>query len=725
MQGLVGEVVIDIAEWKAAVGIEPLVRCRGVARPAVLALVLLAAGAISGCGQQNTYVAPPPPKVDVALPLKQEVIPYIYETGSTVALNNTALVARVSGFLQSIDYKDGDGVKAGTTLFVIEQKPYQLALEQAQAEKASSDASVKQSSADLERQQTLVKKGFATPQDLDKSAAAADADLAKQKQSQADIEQAELNLSYTEVKAPFNGVATARQVSLGQLVGPGGQSELATVVQLNPIYVNFSVSEKEVLRIKADMVKRGITVADLKKLPVEVGLQTEVGYPHRGTLDYISPTVDPSTGTLAVRAVFENAERNLLPGYFVRVRVPFGAQPDMLLVPDRALGTDQSGRYLLVAGKDDIVEQRPVEIGQQVGELRVITSGIGPEDRVDHFRHAERRAGPEDRSAAEDAGAGGGRRRHPMISKFFIERPVLANVIAILMVVIGVVSLIRLPVAQYPNVVPPTVQVTTRYPGASARTVIDTVALPIEQQVNGVENMLYMQSYAASDGSYSLTVTFAIGTDLDQAQVLVQNRVSAALAALPQAVQVQGVNVQKKSTSILQIVTLTSPDNRYDSLYLSNYATISLKDEIARLPGVGNVTVFGAGQYSMRVWLDPDKMQARGLTPRTSSRRCSSRASRSPPARSACRPRPTGRIFQYTIEVSSRLDDPDEFGDVILKIGRSTAISPACATSAASSSGPRPTASSSTSTAARPPAWRSSSRRGPTRSTSPRGRRAA
>src|ERR1700742_1695394 len=143
-----------------------------------------------------------------------------------------------------------------------------------------------------------------------------------------------------------------------------------------------------------------------------------------------------------------------------------------------------------------------------------------------------------------------------MISKFFIERPVLANVIAIVMVVIGAVCLLRLPVAQYPNVVPPTVQVTTRYPGASARTVIDTVALPIEQQVNGVEDMLYMQSTAASDGSYTLTVTFAIGTDLNFAQVLVQNRVSAALASLPQAVQVQGVNVQKKSTSILQIVTL-------------------------------------------------------------------------------------------------------------------------------------------------------------------------
>src|SRR5712691_767210 len=160
-----------------------------------------------------------------------------------------------------------------------------------------------------------------------------------------------------------------------------------------------------------------------------------------------------------------------------------------------------------------------------------------------------------------------------MISKFFIERPVLANVLAILMLVIGGVALFALPVAQYPEVVPPTVQVTTRYPGASARTVIDAVALPIEQQVNGVEGMIYMQSYAGADGSYILTVTFKIGADLNFAQVLVQNRVATALASLPQPVQAQGVTVQKKSTAILQIVTVTSPASRYDSLYLSNYAT--------------------------------------------------------------------------------------------------------------------------------------------------------
>jgi HAE1 family hydrophobic/amphiphilic exporter-1 len=256
-----------------------------------------------------------------------------------------------------------------------------------------------------------------------------------------------------------------------------------------------------------------------------------------------------------------------------------------------------------------------------------------------------------------------------MISKFFIERPVLANVIAILMVVVGIVSLFALPVAQYPNVVPPTVSVTTRYPGASARTVIDTVALPIEQQVNGVEGMIYMQSYAASDGSYNLTVTFQIGTDLNAAQVLVQNRVSAALASLPQSVQVQGVNVQKKSTSILEIVTLTSPDDSRDSLYLSNYGTISLKDEIARLPGVGSVNVFGAGQYSMRVWLDPEKMQARGLTAQDVIQALQQQSEQVTSGQIGAPPAPAGQSFQYTLEVQSRLDDPDQFGAVIVKTG--------------------------------------------------------
>src|SRR5438128_11183773 len=258
-----------------------------------------------------------------------------------------------------------------------------------------------------------------------------------------------------------------------------------------------------------------------------------------------------------------------------------------------------------------------------------------------------------------------------MISKFFLARPVLANVLAILMIVIGGVAMFALPVAQYPDVVPPTVQVTTRYPGASAKTVVDTVALPIEQPVNGVEDMLYMQSYSGADGTYSLTVTFKIGTDLNFAQVLVQNRVSSALSQLPQSVQSQGVTVQKKSTSILLFVTLTSPNATYDSLFLSNYATINIRDELSRLPGVGNVTVLGAGQYSMRVWLDPNKLQVRSLMPQDVIQAIQQQSQQVTAGQVGAPPTPSGQVFQYTLNVSGRLDDKTQFEDVIVKTGAS------------------------------------------------------
>src|ERR1700758_2308899 len=256
-----------------------------------------------------------------------------------------------------------------------------------------------------------------------------------------------------------------------------------------------------------------------------------------------------------------------------------------------------------------------------------------------------------------------------MISKFFIERPVLANVIAILMVLIGAVAVYDLPIAQYPNVVPPTVQVTTRYPGASARTLMDTVALPIEQQVNGVENMIYMQSTSSSDGSYTLTVTFNIGTDLDTAQVLVQNRVATALAQLPDAVQKQGVTVQKKETAILLIATLTSADDRYDRLFLANYATINIRDELSRLPGVGNVNIFGAGQYSMRVWLDPDKLKARSLNAQDVVQALQQQSQQVTAGQVGTPPTPPGVNFQYTIDLQGRLSDVAQYENVIVKTG--------------------------------------------------------
>ncbi len=261
-----------------------------------------------------------------------------------------------------------------------------------------------------------------------------------------------------------------------------------------------------------------------------------------------------------------------------------------------------------------------------------------------------------------------------MISKFFIERPVLANVLAILIVVIGAVALFNLPVAQYPNVVPPTIQVTTSYPGASARTLAETVALPIEQQVNGVEGMIYMQSTSASDGTYTLTVTFKIGTDINFAQILVQNRVASALASLPLAVQAQGVTVQKKSTAVLLFVTLSSPDRRYDSLYLANYATIHLKDELARLPGVGNVNIFGAGQYAMRIWLDPNRLKARSLTTQDVINSLQHQNEQVTAGQLGMPPGNAGQAFQLTLNVAGRLDQVGQFENIILKTGKDGAV---------------------------------------------------
>jgi hydrophobic/amphiphilic exporter-1 (mainly G- bacteria), HAE1 family len=255
-----------------------------------------------------------------------------------------------------------------------------------------------------------------------------------------------------------------------------------------------------------------------------------------------------------------------------------------------------------------------------------------------------------------------------MISRYFIERPVLSNVLALVIVLIGLVCLIRLPVAQYPNVTPPTVQVTTRYPGASAKGVMDTIALPIEQQVNGVPGMIYMQSTSASDGSYTLIVTFEIGTDPDMAQVLVQNRVASALAQLPQPVQEQGVVTQKQSTAVLMFIALTSPDRRYDSLFLANYGVINLQNELQRVPGVGNVNVFGAGQYAMRVWMNPNLLQSFGLTPTGVVNAIQQQSQEVTAGVVGMPPAPKGQNFQYTVNAAGRFDDIRQFENIVVKV---------------------------------------------------------
>jgi hydrophobe/amphiphile efflux-1 (HAE1) family protein len=256
-----------------------------------------------------------------------------------------------------------------------------------------------------------------------------------------------------------------------------------------------------------------------------------------------------------------------------------------------------------------------------------------------------------------------------VISHFFIDRPIFASVLSIVVVIAGLVAVFGLPIAQYPEVTPPTVQVTAIYPGANAETVRDTVAAPIEAQVSGVENMIYMSSQSTNDGSYTLTVTFKLGADSDMAQVLVQNRVSLALPVIPDLVQREGINVKKMSPNTLMIVNLVSPDGSRDDLYLSNFATIEIRDELGRLEGVAGVNYLGERDYSMRVWLDPYKLATLNLTAADVVLAISQQNLQVAAGQIGQEPVPKGQQFQLTINTLGRLTDPDEFANIIIKSG--------------------------------------------------------
>jgi RND family efflux transporter MFP subunit len=330
------------------------------------------------------FAQQPSPPVAAARPRMQSVANSIEITGNAAAVNAVKLIARVEGYLEKQHYEDGAFAKKGDLLFTIQQDQYKDQLTQAQAQVLAAQASVSYAKTELVRYSKLVKQDAATQTEVDKwhyQRLSADAQL---QSARAQVGLAELNLGYTEVRAPFDGIAGKHLIDPGNVVGGGGQqSALAEITQLDPIYVVANLSEQDVLKIRANLGQHRLTLADLHKVPVDVGLSDENGFPHQGTIQYVAPALDPQTGTLLVRGILPNPDRTLLPGFFVRMRLPMGrVDQNALLVPDRALQEDQGGRYLLVVNKDDVVEQRYVKLGELVGALRVITSGLKPDDRV-------------------------------------------------------------------------------------------------------------------------------------------------------------------------------------------------------------------------------------------------------------------------------------------------------------------------------------------------------
>ena len=352
-------------------------------KPALALLCLVIVGIAVGCRDNLSNSTAAPPAVTVANPVAQTVADYLDFTGNTVATKSVTLVARVEGFLEKVHFTDGAWVKTGDLLFTIQQDQYKAQLQQAEAQLASQKAALSHAVTELARYTALVKEDAATQTEVDHWAYQKEAAQAGILAAQAQIEIAKLNLSYTTVKAPFDGRIGRHLVNPGNVVGSmGQQTSLAQIDQIDPIYVYFTINERDLLRVIERAKRVSTAPIDQRQIPVYFGLSNEQGYPHEGRLDFAAISVAPTTGTLQLRGIFPNRDRTVLPGLFVRVRVPALQKKDALLVPGEAVSFDQQGEYVLVVNSKNVVERRGVKTGPQVGSLLVIAEGLKPDDLV-------------------------------------------------------------------------------------------------------------------------------------------------------------------------------------------------------------------------------------------------------------------------------------------------------------------------------------------------------
>ncbi len=352
-------------------------------------LVILAV-ALAACDESNTYVPPPPPKVTIATPLTSEITDYLEFTGTTEASAQVEVRARVAGVLQSMGFEPGTEVQQGDTLFVIDPDVYEAEVQRAKAAVAQAEAASDLANATLDRVQQAGEAVSRTQ--LEVAAAEARTAEAEILARKAELRQAAINLRYAEVEAPISGRAGRNRVDVGNLVGAGEATVLTEITDFDPIYVYFSINERDLLRVldlieervAGEVIDPKVDATDEAKIPVELGLADEAGYPHVGLLDFSESGVDPATGTLKLRAVFDNkgTPPPLVPGLFARVRMPIAQRQDMFLVSERAIGSDQSGRFVLVVGEDDVVEKRNVRVGQLIDGLNVIEDGVQGGDRI-------------------------------------------------------------------------------------------------------------------------------------------------------------------------------------------------------------------------------------------------------------------------------------------------------------------------------------------------------
>jgi RND family efflux transporter MFP subunit len=362
--------------------VSPSFWCGGRAAKVALAVALMALLVMAlGCGEKNEYKAPPPPKVTVAHPLQKPVTDYLEFTGNAVAYNTVPLRARVEGFLEKVLFQDGQPVKKGQLLFLIQQDQYKAQLQKAQAQVLAEKAQLEHAQTEFVRYSKLVKQDAAAQTDVDRWHYERDSRRAGVLATEAQVDLAKLNLSYTRITAPFDGRMGRHLKDPGALVGAGEKTLLAEINQINPIYVYFSINEQDLLRVRG---KNPPTAEEemKKRYPVYVGLADETGYPHQGYLDFAAISLNPTTGSLQLRGILPNPDAVILPGLFARVRVPIAEEKSALLVPETAIGYDQLGSFVKIVNDKLEVERRQVKLGNQVDEDRVVLEGLQGDEWV-------------------------------------------------------------------------------------------------------------------------------------------------------------------------------------------------------------------------------------------------------------------------------------------------------------------------------------------------------
>jgi len=350
----------------------------------ILILTVLISGVLSGCSEKNEYVEPPAPEVTVSKPLVKNVTEYLEFTGTAKAIEEIDIRARVEGFLENLHFEDGAYIKKGQLLFTIDPKPYKAAVENARGRLGRHQAQLERAEREYQRNLTLFKQNAASEANVVKWKSEMEESKAAVVSAQAALDMARLDLGYCTIRSPIAGRISRRKVDVGNLVGAGEFTLLTTIRQGSPIYAYFSINERDLLRVMKMARQEGIPADNPDKIVLELGLANETGFPHKGHLDYADSTVDPKTGTLELRGVFPNPGPPyiIVPGLFVRLRLPVAERENALLVTERALGLDQGGRYLLVVNNENKVEQRHVKIGALRDGMRVIEDGLKAEDSV-------------------------------------------------------------------------------------------------------------------------------------------------------------------------------------------------------------------------------------------------------------------------------------------------------------------------------------------------------